>query len=81
MFSVIVGDKVLDCRYKRMNEFTYSMWLGDAYVGQLFRMRNRRWTVVGATPNKLCPIDGLATRDDATELLLKLEGYRDRVLK
>jgi hypothetical protein len=74
MKSTIVDGAVLDWRFKKRNAFTFAFYIGDIFVGQIFKMR-RRWSVVGKSPNILCPIDGLASRADAAELLLKLEGF------
>lgn len=78
MMSCIVDGKVLDFYFKKRvfnGEFhSYVFYIGDIYVGQIFKIRNT-YSVVGKTPNKLSPIDGLATRWQAAELLLKMEGY------
>lgn len=74
MYSVIVNGKVLDHQHKKINDFISLFYIGDIYVGQIYKMK-KSWSVVSKTPNKLCPINGLKTKLDACELLLKLEGY------
>ena len=79
MMSAIVDGKVLDFHFRRckVNNWVVFFYIGDIYVGQISKSRRRHYTVVGKTPNKLSPISGLATRWQAAELLLKMEGYRD----
>ena len=73
MMSITVNGKVLDFKFrKRTVDITFH--IGDIFVGQIFKV-GRTYSVVGKTPNKLSPINGLATRWRAAELLLKMEGY------
>ena len=78
MQSAIVNGKVLDFRYKKSGlDFITKFCIGygdnEIYVGQIFKMKNG-YSVVGKTPHPLSPIDGLRTRWQAAELLLKMEG-------
>ncbi len=75
MYSIVLDGKVLDYRYKKMNDFTYAFYVGDIYVGQVFRMRKGRWACIGNKANDLCPVHGFADRLYASEFILKLGGY------
>lgn len=73
--SLVTDGKILDWKFtkhKLKNMYVFSV--GDTYVGQIFKVRNY-WSVVGKTPNQLCPVDGFKTRYKAAEFLLKLEGW------
>ena len=74
MQSLVVNGKVLDFRYKKITDSISAFYIGSIYVGQVFKMHKRAWSVVAKTPNKICPVDGFARRRDAAEFLLKLEG-------
>jgi len=75
MMSTIVNGKVLDWKFKKRKVDTV-FYIGDIFVGQIFKLSNT-YSVVGKTPNELSPIDGLATRWQAAQLLLKMEGYTE----
>jgi len=73
MMSAIVNGKVLDFKFKKGGQdFITVFYVGDIYVGQIFKM-SHGWSVVGKSPNALSPIDGLRTRWQAAQLLLKME--------
>ena len=74
MYSAIVDGKVLDFKYRRINDFTYGFYIGCIYVGQVFNMK-RYWSCVAASPNELGSISGFKNRYYASEMLLKMEGY------
>jgi len=76
MYSVIVDGKVLDFRYKNMPlNSSYVFYIGDIYVGQIFKIRNY-WAIVPRTPvSSNVPLSGFATRYHASEALLTIEGY------
>ena len=75
MYSLVWQGEVLDYHFKKMNSLDgYNFYCGDIYIGQVFR-NSSSWTIVSKTPNPLSPINGLKTRIDAAELLLKMEGY------
>lgn len=78
-YSCIVDNEVLDFHYKRIGDITknfhYAFYIGDIYIGQIFRMGDCDWSIVGRDPHPLTPINGLRTRYHACELLLKMAGY------
>jgi len=75
MYSVNVAGKVLDYKYKKQTEIIYAFYIGDILIGQLFKMR-RGWSAVSwKTHSELCPVHGFRTRFDASEFLLKVNGY------
>jgi hypothetical protein len=72
--SAIIDGKVLDFHYKKGGQdFITNFYIGDIYIGQIFKMQHG-YSVVGKTPNPLGPIDGLRTRWQAAQLLLRMEG-------
>ena len=72
MMSTVIDGKVLDWKFKKRKVDTV-FCIGDIFVGLLYNMGNH-WAVVGKTPNILCPVSGFATRWQAAQFLLKLEG-------
>jgi len=76
MYSVVVDGKVLDFKFKRLNDFTYAFYIGDILVGQVFHMKTS-WSCVSHTTNTLCPVAGFKSRYYAADFLLKLGGYRE----
>jgi len=75
MYSVNYKGKILDYRYKRLVDFIYAFYVGDIYVGQLFRMHKHCWSCVSGKPSKLSPVDGFKSRFYAAQFLLKLNNY------
>jgi len=79
MYSVIVDDKVLDFKYKKLDELISAFYVGDIYVGQIFKMR-RAWSCVASRSvyingSNIYPVDGFKTRLDASQFLLKAGGF------
>lgn len=74
MMSCIHNGKVLDYHYKKLGNGGIAFYIGDIYVGQLYKI-GKSWSVVGKSPHPLAPISGLRTRWQGAELLLRLEGY------
>jgi len=81
MFSVVVDDKVEDIRYKRHTEYSYLVYLGDRYIGQVFRP-DKGWDLVSTnSPDiamSLGAMSGFRTRHNATEMLLRLNQIGGR---
>lgn len=77
MQSIVLKGKVLDFKYiqNKHLKFVYNFYIGDIYVGQLFKIDEHRWAAVGNTSHKFNKIDGFGTRWKAAEFLLRLEGY------
>ncbi len=78
MQSAIVDGKVLDFRYKKggqdfITKFCIGYGEDEIVVGQIFKMQDS-YSVVSKTPHPLSPVNGLKTRWQAAELLLKMEG-------
>ena len=46
MYSLILDGKVLDFKYKKVNELIWNFYVGDIFVGQVFKMRYY-WSCVG----------------------------------
>ena len=75
--SVCTDGKVVDVHYKIREQDTV-VYLGDEYIGQLFKFRNR-YTAIYRYPSELgfVKVDGFATRYDATHYLLRLHVYKE----
>ena len=72
MYSVIINGKVLDFKFKRLNDFTYNFSVGDIFLGQIYHI-DKSWSCVSfLASSDLCPINGFRTRFDAAEMLLKI---------
>jgi hypothetical protein len=80
MFSVVVDGEVQDIRYKRHTEWSYLVYLGDRYIGQVFH-NSKGWDLVSVNSLDIGSFDticGFRTRDDATEMLLRLNKLGGR---
>ena len=78
MNSIIVNGKVLDFRYTRCKEqkFVYNFFIGDIFIGQLFKMKRNNWSAVSFyRPFPLCPLGGFVNKYYASEFLLKINGF------
>lgn len=77
MISVCHDGKVKDIHYKQ-REIDTVVYLGDEYIGQLFKIRNK-YSAVYKQPSELgfTKVDGFATRYDATHYLLRLHVYKE----
>ena len=78
MYSINYEGKILDYRYKQLADFIYAFYVGDIYVGQLFRMGKQCWSCVSSKPHRLSPVDGFRSRLYAAQFLLVLNKYIDR---
>jgi hypothetical protein len=77
MHSVVSNGTVKDIRYKRRHTDTV-VYLGDEYIGQLFKIRNRYSAVYKQLSDLgFIKVDGFATRYDATHYLLRLHVYKE----
>lgn len=72
MYSSVIRGKVCDWKYKRSQKYIYKFYIDEYYIGQVFKMKRRRWSAVFAHPNNVCPVNGFSSRSDASEFLLKL---------
>lgn len=73
MYSETVDGKVLDYRFRQVKElpYIYDFFIGDIYIGKMFKMKKGSWSAVSAYPNALFPIAGFKSRLDCAEILLK----------
>lgn len=86
MYSAIVDGEVLDYHYKKHFHYKdwYCFYIGDVYVGNIIpKTRRRSWSALAngvcynsGEPKGFCLVDGFATRFDAAEYLLRVQGYR-----
>lgn len=78
-YSINWKGKVLDYNYRKMQENHFAFYIGNIYVGQLFKNTGRLkyWSAVAKTPrpNSMHSVSGFYTRWKACEWLLKAEGY------
>jgi hypothetical protein len=74
MYSICYEGKVLDYKYKPIT-YGYNFYIGDIFVGQIFKMP-RYWSAVSS---KDCPglnnVDGFKTKFAAAEYMLRHQGY------
>lgn len=76
MQSVNVNGKVLDFHYKKKNDFIYSFYIGEIFVGQLFNLGMHGWSAVGTPATSgFSKVDGFKSRNNAAQYLLRLTGY------
>jgi hypothetical protein len=79
-YCLVYDGKCHDYRYKKLQgDFHYAFYCGEIYMGQLFKMTCRSrvtWSAVPRVPSRFAPYDGFATRMDAVEMMLKVNGYR-----
>lgn len=76
MYSIRVDDKFLDFKYKKINDFMYNFYIGDIFIGQVSKMKEKSWAGISwRKPSKICPVFGFRSRYHASEFLLKLNGY------
>jgi hypothetical protein len=80
MKSIVHNGKVLDFRYKRvtaLNFVAYDFYIGDIFLGQLFKDHNT-WSAVAfgeVISVKMRMAHGFRTRYAASEYILKVKGY------
>jgi len=72
MFSHVVDGKVLDvhCKKVKSNKGHYIVYLGDIYLGQVFKLRFG-WSVVTAQVHPFMGLSGFISKWKAYEVLLK----------
>ena len=71
-YSEIIDGKVLDYHFIPMVKLDgYNFKIGDILIGQIFKIRNRRWSAVPWYGTNSMSADGFATRLDAAEYCLK----------
>lgn len=79
MYSIIVDEKVLDIKYKKTPlEGTYNCYLGDIFIGQLFKLKSGWSCVVFKVVDGLRNVCGFKTRTDAVIYMLRMSGYYKR---
>ena len=76
MYSVIIDGKVLDFHYKRVKAAPniHNFYVGDIFIGQVFKMRHYWSCVSFKKPCDLCPAHGFKNRYWASEFLLRING-------
>lgn len=70
-FSELYNGEWLDFKFKKQSDNCYAFFLGPHCLGQIFHMK-RDWSCVSNLPHELSPFQGLKTRMDAAELLIKI---------
>lgn len=82
MYSIIYEDKVLDFHYYKGggNNNMYNFYIGDIFIGQIFKRRKHSWHAVSFHKNsqdkETRHMGGFGCRDYAAEFLLKVNGFR-----
>lgn len=76
-YSTIVDGKVLDWSFKKVQDGQYGFYVGEEYMGSVFKIRKRSWSAVYREPMFIGSADGFGSRADAAEYLIKVSGIRD----
>ena len=72
MLSIIHNGKVLDFCYKVSQKgLSYNFYVGDIFIGQIFKRSKHNWTGISFTDIK-GSMGGFGSRYHASEYLLKL---------
>src|SRR6185369_6997981 len=82
MLSIVHEDKVLDFHYKqsKSESHMYNFYVGDIFVGQLFKLGKHNWYAVSFYKNYKGGMGGFGSRYHASEFLLKVNKfYKDEV--
>lgn len=74
-YSITVDGKVKDYHFIRQNDFTVNFYIGDIYVGQIFKLNG--YTAMLCKPHPHNKVHGFKTRLAAAEYLLRIGGYRN----
>lgn len=78
MYSVVHNGKVLDFKYKRQNDFTVAFYIGDIFIGQIFKLERKYsaviWREIPAN-NARRQVNGFASRYDASQYMLEATGF------
>lgn len=75
MWSVIVGDKVKDIRFKKGVMNSYNVFLGDKLLGNVNKSYKTGWDMFAFLNSSGKSIKGFVNRDRAVYHLLELHGY------
>lgn len=68
--SLVKDGKVLDWRFKRQNEFTTAFYVGDIFVGQVFKMKKGDYSAVCGGECIMRMMSGFGTRYAACHFML-----------
>ena len=76
MLSCCYQGKVSDFKYTKLSlPNGYNFYIGDIFIGQIFKMRKHNWHAVSFHKNARGAIGGFGSRYHASEYLLKLNGF------
>ena len=72
-YSEIVDGKVFDYHFKYLGGSggTFNFYIGDLFVGQVFKRKKGVWDAVPWTKNPIGVVNGFRSRLDAAEYCLK----------
>ena len=77
MYSCCYQGKVLDFHYKKAGiPNAYNFYIGDIFLGQIFKLRKNNWSAVSFYPDKRGHQGGFGCRFYASEYLLVLTGFQ-----
>jgi len=77
MLSSNVEGQILDWHWEK-RQTDYLFFVGDIYIGQVFKMPRDKWSALHRHPQNVGLVDGFKSRYDASHFLLKFEekiGY------
>jgi hypothetical protein len=79
-YCLVYNGECHDYKFKPLQDnWHYAFYTGDILQGQIFKMTCRStttWSAVPKCPSRYGPYDGFATRMDAVEMILKVNGFR-----
>lgn len=71
MLSECYDGKVLDWSFKKSSDGVYNFYIGDIYIGKVFRQGKSDWSVVSSVPHVLNP-GGFRSRYAAADYMLRI---------
>jgi len=77
-YSVIHCGKVLDFHYKKakhLSKGTVNFYIGDIFIGIIFRMGKEEYSAVPKEPCAFAPVDGFKSRFHASKFMLEYQRY------
>lgn len=74
-YSIVHNGKVLDYCFKKISNNIYNFYIGNIFVGQIFKHSKHSWSAVNFYESKQCLVDGFGSRLYAADYLLKFNGF------
>jgi len=79
MLSKIVNGKVLDFKFKKLQNNHHAFYIGDILIGQVFKMRSGWSSVIDFRPCvNVGVVNGFKTRYSAVQYMLQCVDLEDK---